>query len=67
MQTGNCVAPCRNALQGAIAMQSRVARIEQGLGGVLVLGHEIAQLLGGDVFALVGVSNGFDLRRGVFF
>jgi hypothetical protein len=47
-------------LPDELRIARRIARVEHGAGRVLVVGHEIAQLLGGDVLALVLVADGFD-------
>ena len=54
------------ALPDELRVERRVARVEHGLGRVLVLGHEVAQLLGGDVGALVVVGEGGDGSGGRF-
>ena len=53
------------ALPDELRIERRVARIEHGLGGLLLLGHEVAQFLGGDVFALVLVADGLDGGGGI--
>ena len=53
--------------QTKLRVEGGIAGIEQRLGSVFVLGHEVAQLLGGDVGALVFVADGLDGRRAVVF
>ena len=48
------------ALPHQLRVERRVARVEERLGRVLVLGHEVAQFLGGDVGAGVGVAKAGD-------
>jgi len=55
------------ALPDQLRIQRRIARVQDSLGGVFVLGHKVAQLLGGDVLALVLVADGGDFRRVGFF
>jgi hypothetical protein len=55
-----------------LRVERGVARVEHGLWRVLILGDEVAELLGGDVLALVAVADGFDggersLLRGLLF
>ena len=51
------------ALPDQLRIERRVARIEHRLRGQFLVGHEVAQFLGGDVRALVLVADGFDFRR----
>ena len=55
------------ALPDELWVERRVARVENFLGRLLVIGHEIAQFLGGDVGALVLVLGGEDGRGGFGF
>ena len=48
------------ALPDKLRIERRVAGIEHGLRGLLLLGHEVAQFLGGDVLPLVLVADGLD-------
>jgi hypothetical protein len=49
------------SLPHQLRVKRRIARVEHGLGGEFLFGHEVAQLLGGDVGALVLVADGFNL------
>ena len=50
------------ALPDELRIERRIARVEHRLRRVFVVGHEVAQFLGGDVRALVLVADGFDGR-----
>jgi hypothetical protein len=54
-------------LPDQLRVERRVARVEDGPGPLLVLGDEVAQLLRGDVLALVLVADGVDFGLGRFF
>ena len=53
------------ALPHKLRVKRRIARVEHRLGRSLVIGHEPAQFLGGDVGALLLVLDGIDLSGGV--
>src|ERR1017187_9829694 len=61
--SGDRGAPGRDELR----VERRVARVENFPGRFLVIGHEVAQFLGGDVGALVLVLGGQDGRGGFGF
>ena len=52
------------ALPDQLRVKRRVARVKNGLGLFLVVGHEVAQFLGGDVGALILMLGGEDGRGG---